>query len=1037
MQPLLLAAVAGVSLSATAVTWWNGRRTDKVMREIEGLEEQFQRVHAADAAARRKLINAYLEHLNKFLDQEHTIRNEIATELITSLTKARDIKQKRFGAVEGGSFQRLVLELELALSRVNAERSYLNTKRRVVANAIDREETELPSPSALQLPNDYPREGGFVNFEQKSLPSSLHDYCLRFDDWSDELGGRAVLYDVDHSRRTARVSTARCFLLDANLTDGGGALRARVDYRDVDGVHLDYLGVPLLLPSKGGRDAAWLTPESITDVYPDVWTLSDTLKASKEAPLPVRLHPRVDCSRTYWLPIPLSYDERDFPDLDHAIEHISSQSAQEDPWRIHLLDSGGVAFSLRKVTLLTRPDFQQRAFVVDAVQWDSAKPDISVRLRAGLRAFVPGTPEDEAADRSLFGAFVEAVHAELGSQKQQLLQRRSAFRLRKLSLIYQDQEEHLRSTSSCGFIVGKADQGGRVIDGTIIEPNPPAWLSQALSSSDVSRMRAVGSSVDWGVRRAEWLDRRLGTCRIQLSVPDEASFNDISPFCLRRLELAGEGSQQQTLSRALEAAILGRFVSSSVHATLLGLSGDAVANVALGRAAVEKLLGSTSDVTAIWGPPGTGKTTTLVKWLLSLFPIGRERDWPTVLLSAPTHVAVTKLLKDLLMADGRLSDEAVRYGSEEKIKGSDLEPIWHRSLLQAIQTQNNGQPVDDPGIKRWAEVLSTPDGREAAAKWLLGSRHLHAATCVGIARRDYGLRDRTFDIAVVDEAGKAFGAELLLPAAVARRLVLVGDHNQLPPTVTTDVFDDAIGYRLSLDEVEELLQRNMFHEIFEQLPEDKKGMLTKQYRMHEQIGSLVSDLFYDGKLSSDRSGGDWSLTRRRVVFVDFTEVQSYRNRRSRKSQSQENPTERAALHTILKRLSKKNERDVSRVLVICPYKAQRVAVEEETRTEMYSFQLEATTVDAVQGGEADMIILLMTRSCGRVQFLLDRHRLNVALSRARDAVIVLGHVGCLTPDGDGPIGQLLKLGQANGSLELIQLAANANFSRDLAPRIIP
>jgi hypothetical protein len=503
------------------------------------------------------------------------------------------------------------------------------------------------------------------------------------------------------------------------------------------------------------------------------------------------------------------------------------------------------------------------------------------------------------------------------------------------------------------------------------------------------------------------------------------------------LELAGEGSQQQTLSRALETAILGRFASSSVHSTLLGLAGDPIENVALGRKAVELLLGSVSDVVAIWGPPGTGKTTTLVKWLLSLFPVGRENDWPTVLLAAPTHVAVTKLLKDLLMKAGRLSDESVRYGSAERVEGSGLEPIWHQSLLGGIRPQGDRQPGDDPGIKRWVEVLSTREGREAAAKWLLGSRHLHAATCVGMARRDYGLSERKFDIAVIDEAGKAFGAELLLPAAVARRLVLVGDHNQLPPTVTTDVLDDGIGYRLSLDEVEELLRRNMFHEIFEQLPTDKKGMLTMQYRMHEHIGSLVSDLFYDGNLRSRRKGGDWNLTRSRVVFVDFTEVKSYRHRRSRISESQENPTERAALHAILKRLSDQNEGTVRSVLVICPYEAQRLAVEQETEAEKYSFHLEATTVDAVQGGEADLVILLMTRSHGRVQFLLDRHRLNVALSRAREAVVILGHVGCLAPDGGGPIGRLLQLGQSKGSLELIQLAPKANFARDLAPRVVP
>ncbi len=1034
---LLLLAVAGVSLSATAVSWWNGRQTDNVVRESKALEDQLQQIRTADAVARKALVNDYLERLDALLAHEKRARDDIASELASSLGRARDIKKKRFGAQEGASFQRLVLELELALSRVDAERAYLDTLRGVVADALAGQQRDLPTPGVLQLPNDYPREGGFVHFEHGAVPSSLHGYHLKVDDWSDELGGRAVLHRVDHKRRTGRISTVRCLLLDANLTDGGGALSAKVVERSADGIHLECLGVPLLLPSKGGRDAAWLTPESVTDVYPEVWTLGETLDAGKRAPLPVRLHPRVEGTRKYWSPILLSVDEQKLPELVRAYEHIASPSLTEAPWRIHLLDTGSVAFSLGRVTLVTRPDSEARAFVLEEVVWDAPPPDLSVRLHAGLNAFVPGTPDDEGADRSLFEGFVEAIHMELESQKQQFLQRRTALRLRKLSLIYQDQEEYLRSTGSCGFIVGEARRGGRVVVGTIVDPDPPAWLSDTLASTHSPRLRVVGPSTEWAVRRAEWVDRRLGTCRIELAVPGEASFQEISPFQLRRLELVGEGSQQQTLSRALETAILGRFVSSSVHSTLLGLSGDRVENVVLGRDAVERLLNSKTEVVAIWGPPGTGKTTLLVKWLLSLFPVGRERDWPTVLLAAPTHVAVTKLLIDLLIKAGRLSDEAVRYGSAERIEGSGLEPIWHSNLLRGIHPQDTPAAQDDPGIRRWAEVLSTREGREAAAKWILGPRHLHAATCVGMARRDYGLKGRTFDIAVVDEAGKAFGAELLLPAAVARRLVLVGDHNQLPPTVTTEVLDDAIGYRLSLHEVEELLRRNMFHEIFEQLPQDRKGMLTMQYRMHEHIGSLVSDLFYDGNLTSYRTGGDWDLTRKRIVFVDFTKVSSYRNRRSRISESQENPTERAALHAILKRLSTRNEGTIRKVLVICPYEAQRLAVEQETGTQAYSFPLETTTVDAVQGGEADMVILLMTRSHGRVQFLLDRHRLNVALSRAREAVIILGHVGCLAPDGSGPIGRLLDLGRKKGSLALIQVPPRGNFRQDLARRVVP
>ena len=124
-------------------------------------------------------------------------------------------------------------------------------------------------------------------------------------------------------------------------------------------------------------------------------------------------------------------------------------------------------------------------------------------------------------------------------------------------------------------------------------------------------------------------------------------------------------------------------------------------------------------------------------------------------------------------------------------------------------------------------------------------------------------------------------------------------------------------------------------------------------------------------------------------------------------------------------------------MIICPYKAQRSAVEKEVRDESYGFSVEATTVDAVQGDEADIVILLMTRSSGNTEFLLDRHRLNVALSRAREAVIVLGHLGCLAPDGNGPVAKLVKLGLRAGTLRLLRLRPEANVRRELASKVVP
>ena len=1030
---LLLPLIAGISLTSSAVSWWNGKRMAEVQQEIAELENEREQIHAEDATKRRAMIEKYLRRLDSLVDRELSTRKDIDSELTWCLGKAREIAQNPFGSWESGTFQQSVLELEMARSRVKAECAYLSILKSTFKDVLEGH-MEIPSPASLDLPNDFPREGGAVHFE--SAPAQLHGYRLQYTDWSKELDGRAVFYDVNHDKRIARISTSRCALLEANLTDGGGPMRAKVLRRDGDGVHLEYQGVPFLLPTHGGSRREWLFPEDEIEVYPEIWTLEEVTSFDVKGPLRVRVHPRVDGSRKFWSPILLSVAEDKLPDLVKAYEHISDSSLNESPWRLHLLDSGGLGFALGNVTLETRPDFKQKAFVLEDVKMESEKPDVSVRFHAELSAFVPGTKDDADADRTLFESFVEAVHGELGSQKQLLLQRRSALRLRKLSLIYQDQEEHQRDTGSCGFIPGEVHKGGRVVIGTIADKDPPNWLNESLSSNHNPRLQAVGREASWEVRRAKWKDQKLGKCHLELRVPAEASFQEIDPFHIKRLERVGEGTQQQTLSKALERAILGKFSSSGVHSTLLGLSGDEVENRILGRQEVEKLLASDAAVVAIWGPPGTGKTTTLVDWLLSLFPIGREREWPNVLITAPTHVAVDNILSGLLKKDGgRLSEEVVRYGHEEHVQGTDLEPIWHKHLLRGIDPENIGGGADNAGVQRWAKVRQNRNGREAAAKWLLGPRHIHAATCVGMARRDLALSNRTFDIAIVDEAGKAFGAELFIPSAVTRRVIMVGDHRQLPPTVTTEMLDEGIGYQFSMPEVEELLRRNMFHEIFEQLPQENKGMLTMQYRMHEHIGSLVSDLFYEGKLQSHRKDAEWTLTNRRVVFVDFTRVLSYRNHKS--GTSQENHTERAALRAILGRLRDRNDGTVKKLMIICPYKAQRSAVEKEIRDKSYGFSVEATTVDAVQGDEADIVILLMTRSSGRVQFLLDRHRLNVALSRARESVIVLGHLGCLAPSGKGPVAKLVDLGRRAGTLHLLRLRPKADFRHELAPQVVP
>jgi GTPase SAR1 family protein len=1033
---IFLLIIAGISISANAVSWWNGRRTEAVEREILGLERQLEAIRAADQAQRRMLIGDYLDVLERCVDLELGTRAAILKELQNCKLKADQVLRQRFGPREADSFIQMHLELDVAVHRLEAEQHYFTQLKATFPALRQGRGDQLPTPGALTLPPDFPSEGTLIQFED-APPAFLHGYRLQALEDAPAPGERVLFARVNHDLRTAKLSATSATLLEASAMAGSDGLLATVTSRDEEGAHLELGEAVLLLPARRGSNLGWLIPGAELRVYPEAWSLKEIMGQGQNAPLAVRLHPRIEENRKQWTPISLYVEEAQLPQLVAACERFEAQEGQDRPWHVQIETAGEgaevlhgtVVFSLAGIHLRTRPDPARGVFVFIGASDTAPEPGPIVRLHAELQVQVAGTGDEQEADPSLFLPFLTALHSELALKRSRHAHLNTALKYRKLSTIYQDQLEFLQTSAVCGFLLLKAEKLGRVLTGVVLDAVIPPWLRDALADPTPGRIRLVGPDRIWGVRSGTVLAK--GQLRFELAVASGATFQDIDPSQLNRIELVGEGSQQQVLSQALEKAISGQFASRSVHETLMGNGEPSVPNTRFGREAAAELLASEAPVVAIWGPPGTGKTTLLVQWLLSLFRDRSPADYPRILITAPTHVAVDNLLKGILKERPELTTEMVRYSAFEDRVDSAILPHVHTSILAGLHGEGTPELQE-----RWKRVLCAKTGREAFATWALGGRHLHAATCAGMAKRDYGLNRKPFDVVIVDEAGKAFLAEILLPASVARKLILVGDHNQLPPTVTEDMLAKVIGYRLPLAEVEEMLRRNTFQDFFEELPGENKAMLTEQHRMHKDLGDLVGALFYGGRLTSAKQTSQFPMVSKRLQVVDFSGHLRYLHVVDEFG-SLANGFEREILLGLLDHLRSRGVPANLRILVICPYKAQREALQAELKQRDYPFPVTASTVDAVQGGQATLVFLLMTRGAGQSPFLLDRNRLNVALSRAEEAIIILGCLEVLTRGGAGPVAQLVDLGQKAGTLSVHKLGRHRNAPGHLAAALFP
>ncbi len=398
------------------------------------------------------------------------------------------------------------------------------------------------------------------------------------------------------------------------------------------------------------------------------------------------------------------------------------------------------------------------------------------------------------------------------------------------------------------------------------------------------------------------------------------------------------------------------------------------------------------DVMVVHGPPGTGKTTTLVEAIYET--LHRESQ---VLVCAQSNMAVDWISEKLVdrgvnvLRIGnptRVNDKMLSFTYERRFESHpDYPQLWaiRKAIRDLRGMKKRGSESYHQKMERLKSRAMELEIRINAE--LFGEARVIASTLVGSANRL--LEGQKFATLFIDEAAQALEAACWIPIRRCSRVIFAGDHCQLPPTIK------------SLPALKGGLGKTLMERIVENKPE-VVTLLNVQYRMNEEIMRFSSDWFYDGKVESApqikyRGILDFDTP---MVWVDTSEL-GEREQFVGESFGRINKAEaELTLKTLQDYFTKTGK---SRILeeqidvgVISPYRAQvqylRSLVKKRDFFKPYRRLITINTVDGFQGQERDVILISLVRSNdeGQIGFLRDLRRMNVAITRARMKLIILG-----------------------------------------------
>lgn len=480
---------------------------------------------------------------------------------------------------------------------------------------------------------------------------------------------------------------------------------------------------------------------------------------------------------------------------------------------------------------------------------------------------------------------------------------------------------------------------------------------------------------------------------------DEASYAEMES-ALREAAQIVEKRDEGKLARVLIGEAAPTFHEEEKLAAIPGLNPSQ-------QAAVEKILAA-GDLAVVHGPPGTGKTTTIVQAIRTLV----ARDHQKVLVVAPSNAAVD-LLSEKLAAAGltvlrignparvserlaalTLDSRMAAHPQMKEIKKLKKQAAEFRTMAHKYKRnfgraeREQRQALFDEARKIMKDVGRT---EQYITDDLIAKAQVITATLVGA--NHYTVRGLRYGTVVVDEAGQGTEPATWIPALKGEKLILAGDHLQLPPTIKSE---EAARKGLSTTLLEKLATKYP----------DSVALLEEQYRMNARIMQYSSDVFYGGRLKAHASVADHALYPGDDVLL-FIDTAGCGFEEKAEGTSTTNPEEAQFLIRHLAVLATELEQRAElgafpSVAVISPYKMQLHELHEALiHTPALAPHLAAisvNTIDSFQGQERDVVYISMTRSNGEqsIGFLSDIRRMNVAMTRARKKLVVIGDSATLS-----------------------------------------